>query len=348
MINKDFKMEMIEELERKTSTHKAEVVEVVLQPHPNADSLSIVEVYGFTVCVNTEAWKGQKLGIYIQPDTLVKVSRPEFEFLKNGRDVERIKVRKLRGIISEGLLVPCLDNDAEIGDDYWERLELERYNPPIKGESRPNLPRGQTESGPNTRVIKYDLDNFRRYSNMFVEDEPVIVLEKLDGANARYVYSEDKMYIGSRTQWKKHDLSCPWSLILEKYPQIENLCKAIPGHVIYGEVFGEVQQMKYGAEKGEYFFAAFDIFNGERFLDFEDAYNLAAEYNVPWVPVIEKNLPFSKEKVLTLADGRSTIEGANHIREGVVVRPAKERYDRRLGRVCLKVVSNAYLMKEFD
>ena len=35
------------------SIFQVEVVPVILEPHQNADLLSIVKIYGYTVCVNT-------------------------------------------------------------------------------------------------------------------------------------------------------------------------------------------------------------------------------------------------------------------------------------------------------
>ena len=48
----------------------------------------------------------------------------------------------------------------------------------------------------------------------------------------------------------------------------------------------------------------------------------------------------------TLVDGPTTVPGAKGIREGIVIRPLKERHVRGLGRLILKVVSNAYLEKD--
>jgi hypothetical protein len=55
---------------------------------------------------------------------------------------------------------------------------------------------------------------------------------------------------------------------------------------------------------------------------------------------------FDVEEVKALVDGKTTVTGANHIREGIVVSTATERYERGLGRVQLKLKSNAFLEAE--
>ena len=44
-----------------------------------------------------------------------------------------------------------------------------------------------------------------------------------------------------------------------------------------------------------------------------------------------------------LAEGPSLVPGANHVREGCVVQPIRERVDVRLGHTVLKIVGNGYL-----
>jgi hypothetical protein len=56
-------------------------------------------------------------------------------------------------------------------------------------------------------------------------------------------------------------------------------------------------------------------------------------------------MPFDFDKLQALADGPSLVKGANHMREGIVIKPLKERQHWKLGRVMLKMVSNAYLEK---
>ncbi|MSR62719.1 MAG: hypothetical protein EXS08_09790 [Planctomycetes bacterium] len=66
----------------------------MLEPHPKADTLSIVRVFaGYTVCVRTADWRGRELGAYVPPDSLVDTTRPEFTFLADGKNARlRIKV----------------------------------------------------------------------------------------------------------------------------------------------------------------------------------------------------------------------------------------------------------------
>ena len=66
---------------------------------------------------------------------------------------------------------------------------------------------------------------------------------------------------------------------------------------------------------------------------------------VEFVPTITIE-PWDKERFFALAEGPSLVadkHGASHIREGIVVKPLVERVNVDVGRVQLKIVSNAYL-----
>ena len=97
------------------SDHRCEVVPVVLEKHPNADSLSVVKVFdGYTVCVRTADWEGVDKGVYIPPDSVVPDTE-QFKFLEGHL---RIKAKKLRGINSYGMLVPVPVMEDVVG---WEK-----------------------------------------------------------------------------------------------------------------------------------------------------------------------------------------------------------------------------------
>ena len=65
----------------------------------------------------------------------------------------------------------------------------------------------------------------------------------------------------------------------------------------------------------------------------------------PCVPLLWRG-PYSAEKLAELAEGKTTFEGAGHIREGTVITPIQERTHPEIGRVQLKYVSNDYLSKK--
>ena len=127
---------------------------------------------------------------------------------------------------------------------------------------------------------------------------------------------------------------------------IAEWCKQNPDILLYGEVFGQVQSLKYGAGKADFFFAAFDILDHDRWVDFAEARDRTK--NVPgflWVPLAYQG-PFDEAVLLTEAEKDSLWPNANHLREGIVVKPEKERTNPELGRVQLKIVSNRYFLQK--
>lgn len=381
------------------STHKVEVFTLgELRKHEGADTLSLISIgeTDYSYVGKTDDWKG-RVGqnvAWIPPDSLVNVSYPEFAFLaadakydengNKGGQYARIKAKKLRGVVSYGLMVPF---DGPICDDAAEILGVRHYEAPLDGGGKGNVS-GEDAAPPSGNFPKYDVDAFLKYGrNVFVEGEPVFVTEKIHGANARYVFTnktddsghtEGMINCGSRNLWKKEFSSPPklsldelkarigddvkaqevfdravtnfkpkrslWWVALESTPQLRKFCEENPGYAVYGEVFGQVQNLKYGAKNGEVWFRAFDILAPDgRWLDADEFLQICRTNGIPHVPVLHESLPFDFEELVSLAQGSSLIEGANHIKEGVVVRPVKERWDKRLGRVNLKIINPKYL-----
>jgi hypothetical protein len=63
--------------------------------------------------------------------------------------------------------------------------------------------------------------------------------------------------------------------------------------------------------------------------------------------LVVATLPFSLDEVKRYSEGKTLLMQQDaHIREGVVVKPLRERTDPKLGRVVLKYVSDSYLFGE--
>lgn len=185
----------------------------------------------------------------------------------------------------------------------------------------------------------FDVDALKHYKNAFDPEEIVEITEKIHGSNARFVFQDEHMYAGSRTQWKAENANCIWRNVLKAQPWIEDWCRVNPGYGIYGEVTPtQGEKFQYGSAEPQLF--VFDIRTPEGVWMGADANKVLKS----WVPVLYtgpyKDIPWG------LVDGQTTIPNAKGIREGFVIRPVKERHVRGLGRLILKVVSNIYLEKD--
>jgi len=119
--------------------------------------------------------------------------------------------------------------------------------------------------------------------------------------------------------------------------------------VLMGELFGDVQDLKYGMKQGEVLFRLFDIqifdTNGRGgYLDAQKLSDAAVTLNIPTVPVLA--LAPWKDVQPLLANGTSMFGDRNHMREGVIIRSAVEREVFGLGRAQLKYVTEQYLLRK--
>lgn len=327
------------------SKHEAKVVKVsTIEKHNNADSLEVITVGGYTTCTRIGDFKPEDLAVFIEPDTIVDTNQPEFSFLKKDQDKVRIKAKRLRGIPSFGLLIKARPEWKE-GDNVWEILNCDHYEPP---EPRGSFSTGGlSASPPKVPFVFYDVENYKKHLDVLEEGEIVQVSEKLHGSSARFVYEDGKLHISSHRIWKQSEDTNIWSIVAKKY-DLENKLAKYPNHVFYGEVFGQVQNLKYGATKeNQLFLAIFDIQHEgkcrEGWLPVCQVEKICKELDIPVVPELYFG-PWHKGLV-KFADGRSTWPGADNIREGCVVKPSHPRYTTELGRVILKVISVDYYSK---
>jgi len=322
------------------STHKVEVVRLEeISPHPNAERMELTKVWGYSCCIGKGQFKVGDLAAYVEPDNLLDITVPEFSFLASKARPERyegrvrIKVVRLRGMLSQGLIIPARPH-WKLGDNVMDELKVVHYDPPLSMSTG-----GEAEKAPLGFRPCYDVEGFYRYRRLFRPGEEIVATEKIHGASARYVWAEERMYCGSRTEWKREDAKNLWWQALRTCPWIEEFCKANPQLTLYGEVYGQVQDLTYGIKSGAQF-VAFDLLRGNEWVPYREAREIGKI--LQWVPVVYDGL-FDEEKLKGLAEGNSLLSGANCIREGIVVKPLVERTDPEVGRVQLKIVSNSYL-----
>lgn len=171
-----------------------------------------------------------------------------------------------------------------------------------------------------------------------------VITKIVHGANARYTWRNDRLYRGSRTDRNIWYDKSAWWRAARACPALVEMLKCLPGYVLYGEVFGQVQDLKYGRAGVD--FIAFDLETPHAtFLDYHDAASLLDRFGVPRVPELLVG-SYDRDAAIALAEGRSMVPGADNIREGCVVRPIHERVDLRHGRTVLKIVGNGYLERE--
>lgn len=323
------------------STHKVEVVRITeVRPHPNADRLEIIPIWAYTCCAGIGQFKVGDLVAYLPPDSVVDTNRPEFAFLKrdDGKDKVRIKAQRMRGVWSQGLLIAAPEGAME-GQDVAQELAVTHYNPPE------DFVMGGDCAKDTVGSPKYDVDSAYRFAHVIKPGEEVVATEKIHGTNARFCFKDGEMHVGSHNTWKSYNPDNLYWKILTKYPEIEAFCKAHEGYVLCGEIYG-MQSLKYGlVSKGHHAFAAFDIMKPDfTFMDYDESRAIGKELR--WVPLLFRGA-FNFDFMVELSQGQSMIEGADHIREGIVVAPIVRRFDPAVGDVKLKFVNPKYLEKAY-
>lgn len=327
-----------------------------LTKHPNADTLSIVKMRGqdFPVIIRTGDFAEGDLAVYVPVDAIVPDTEA-WAFLSGHR---RIRAKKLRGVFSMGLLTKAPEG-AVLGDEVAERLGITRYEPPAEKLAMG----GDNERDPGIMPIYTDIEGLRRWPDVLQLGEEVVLTEKVHGSNYRACHDGTRLWVGSHRCIKADPTTLPppvpyvdatgktwapkpnvWWNVARAY-ELEARLSAFPGFAIYGEIFGAgIQDLTYGLKDVQ--LRLFDVLDttSRRYLDYGDFRAFAHSLGVETVPELHCG-PWSTE-LHAHAEGKTTFGGADHVREGYVVRPIKERHDFKLGRVILKHVGENYLLRK--
>jgi RNA ligase (TIGR02306 family) len=241
-------------------------------------------------------------------------------------------------------------DDWEVGFNAAENFPgASKWEPPTREERNP----GNGKFIPNPNAVPRNpnfpeytgINNLRHYPDLFGPDELVVVTEKLHGTNSRIGMVDGEWLAGSHRVQRGEGDEVYWSPRRHAEKLVEALGKYHRQVVLYGEIVGsDVQSLDYGY-KGHEGYYAFDLMVDGRYVDHMAFRTLCEYYRVPMVPQIGITCIayYDFDIIRELANG-STLLDAEHIREGVVVRPLIERHDPRVGRCIAKFVSDDYLL----
>ncbi|MDT0544425.1 MULTISPECIES: RNA ligase (ATP) [Streptomyces] len=351
------------------STLRVTAERLTIHEHPNADALELAQVGLYRAVVAKGAFRSGEFAVYV-PEQAVLPEELIGELGLTGRlagaQHNRVRAIRLRGELSQGLVcrpralaAVDLERAAREGVDFAERLGIVKWVPPV-----PIAMSGDVASAPDL-VAWIDIENLKRYPDVFEDGETVAVTEKLHGTACCLTYLADS----GEVQVTSKGLGAQRLALVEDEKNL--YWRAVRGHGapavaarvaaelgaarvgIFGEVYGDgVQDLGYGTDsrRGVPGYAVFDIAvdvgGRTRWLDPEEMAKVLGG-GLPVVPILYAG-PYDAGRVLELAEGRETVSGSGlHIREGVVVRAASDRYSPVLGgRAIAKVVSGAYLTRK--
>jgi len=331
--------------------------------HENADRLEIAVVKGWECIVGKGDYKVGDIVVYIPVDAVLPLELVERLGVGNylgGKLHNRVRCARLRGAMSYGLIINNEEN-WEVGTDVAEHYGITKYEPPLRamaGDAAPDDP----------LFTKYtDIENIRNFPDIFEKGEEVCVTEKIDGTNCRIGFFKSEE---GELEWKggshrvKRKMPTDEEMLSNSYwypftlESVKYLLSALGNDprygckksaTLYGEVYGRVRgghkSMHYG-KPNSLNFVAFSLKIDGKYVDWELFNNLCKAFSVPMVPLIIEG-SFNMNLMKGLSTGPSFLakrNGADHIREGIVICSLKEREEWSCGRAILKMLNEDYLL----
>lgn len=181
------------------STFEVKVRKLVIEPHPNADTLSIALIDGYQSCVRKGEFATGDLGVYLPEQSIVPqwmLERMNLVDKLSGGQKNRIKCIKLRKSISQGIVYPVINGMMEgetksypvkEGDDVQHILGVAKWEPAVPS----NLTGVKTKLRGSAQTLKYDVDNIKKYNTVLQEGEEVAVECKIHGTQVAFGYGKD-------------------------------------------------------------------------------------------------------------------------------------------------------------
>ena len=344
----------------------ASIAEITLiKPIEGADAIECAIVNGgWPVVVKKGEYQVNDAAIYLEIDSWVPyelapfLSKGQEPREYNGVKGERLKTVKLRGQVSQGLLLPSTILDElglwplagdPVGHNLTNQLNIQKWEPPIpsqlQGTMRGNFPHfiPKTDQERCQNLRKGIFDTYK--------DDVYEVTTKLDGSSMTVYVKDGEIGVCSRnidlvetegnTFWKaarqQNIVDTLLELSAEKGEE----------YAIQGELIGEGIQGNPEKLTGHKFFL-FDIYSITvgRYLKADERYSILDKLNmngasIEHVPIVEQGLRVAQaydsiDELLEFAEGPSLNPQTK--REGLVFKSWESDFS-------FKAISNSYLLK---
>lgn len=314
-----------------------------LRPIHGADMIECAIIGGgWPVVVKRDVHEVGELVCYLEIDSwcpttiapfLSKGKEPR-EF--NGVKGERLRTVRLRGCVSQGLVLPLhLGKFYEEGQDLTDEMGVQKWEMPVnlnlQGQARGNFP---------SFIRKTDQERIQNLNGMVCWDDEYEITTKLDGSSMTLWFWNGERGVCSRNIDLKLDQE--GNAFVEMALKIHGRMEWPQGIAIQGELMGpKIQGNRENIT--EYDFFVFDIFDIEKQEYFTPQHRGAFcdDYGLNHVPVLatgklsDWNIT-SIETALVAAEGKSL----NHpVREGIVCK-------RMDGTFSFKAIANSFLLAE--
>lgn len=372
---------ILEEETETMSTFKVTMEPIRVHPHGNADLLELAQVGLYRAVIPKGVYTDRQYALYIPEQAIIPDDLIEELGLTGklaGKAKNRVKAVRLRGELSQGIV--CMPKAMEgkkwrEGEDFAEFLGITKYAPEI-----PTHLAGVAVSGVDL-LPWADIENLQRYPDLFEAGEPIVATEKIHGTCliatmirgrqnwfdravswfGKQRRTKDELLVSSkglaanRTALAADYKNLYWRAVLQhevraKMARILDDHREITRVGVFGEVFGAgVQDLHYGMNTRQNDKIGFRVFNIA--LEIGGQVEHVSAHKLPWfcmnyglepVPVLYSG-PFDVDVLREKSRGISTLVSADHIREGLVVRPIMEFPDepKRIA----KLISPEYLLR---
>lgn len=344
-----------------------------IKPIDGADTIEAVRVDGWWVVSKKGEFKVDDMCVYFEVDSFLPI-RPEFEFLrkscfrstKNLGDGFRLKTIKLRGQISQGLVLPITimsafgnyykgiippnhwSNGAHSvahveGADCTNMIGVQKWevplSPQLAGVAKGNFP---------SFLKKTDQERIQNCYKEMQRDHADKLFEgslKLDGSSMTVYLKDDVFGVCSRNlDLQETEDNTFWKVARKN--KFEEMLRAYGKNVaIQGELMGPgIQGNRENLSDHEFFlFDVWDI-DGQKYYTSLESCDFVADCRdsgykldtVPYVSII-RIMEFSLEDILKKSD----IKSLNHpVAEGIVYRSIED------SSVSFKAINNKFLLEE--
>lgn len=326
---------------------------LALEPIPGADRIEKATILGWSVVVEKGLYKVDDLVIYIFIDSVIP-KKDQYAFIKStkkledGTEMYYIRTIKLRGQLSQGLVLPISalpqGTTPTIGQDVSESLGVQHYEKPIPAQLS-----GQVKGNFPSFIPKTDETRIQSWPEALeaIQGKSYYISLKVDGTSGTFYHYNGNFGVCSRNLELKDTEENSFWRIAKKYALPEKLALLNKNLAIQGEVVGPgIQKNPLALKEIDLFvFNIFDIDTGKYF-NFSEFSSIVFELGLKTVPILEKGTDFkyTQDQLLELAKGK--YEGTNNHREGIVIRPMYETKTTKGERLSFKVVNNQYALQE--